>query len=207
MGRPDTILLARLGGDSPRIPVGVLDGSGRVADCNGGFARILDREPGAWPETLEELIAPEAPMVDLPDPGETSRIRLNLGSWQGDLHILDCIATGFEGGHLLVGEAIMMTRNQLLDRMAELTNEVASVNRELRDRIRELEEARERIRVLHGFIPICAACKKVRDDEGYWREIEGYIRDHSEADFSHGICPDCMKRLYPEDGAEDDPRV
>jgi hypothetical protein len=55
-----------------------------------------------------------------------------------------------------------------------------------------------RIRCLHGLLPICSSCKRVRDDHGYWQQIEAYIRDHSEADFSHGLCPDCCQRLYPQ---------
>jgi hypothetical protein len=51
---------------------------------------------------------------------------------------------------------------------------------------------------LSGLLPICAACKKIRDDKGYWHQVEEYVRDHSEADFSHSICPDCVRRLYPE---------
>jgi len=74
--------------------------------------------------------------------------------------------------------------------------------RALKERARDLEravtEATSNIRVLRGLFPICAACKKIRDDGGYWKQIEGYIRDHSEAEFSHSICPDCMERLYPE---------
>jgi hypothetical protein len=54
------------------------------------------------------------------------------------------------------------------------------------------------IKYLEGFLPICASCKKIRDDKGNWVQIEGYIRDHSAAKFSHGICPDCAKQLYPE---------
>jgi len=54
------------------------------------------------------------------------------------------------------------------------------------------------IKYLEGFLPICASCKKIRDDQGNWVQIEGYIRDHSAAKFSHGICPDCAKELYPE---------
>jgi hypothetical protein len=49
-----------------------------------------------------------------------------------------------------------------------------------------------------GMLPICASCKKIRDDKGYWNQIEAYIRDRSEADFSHGICPECAKKLYSE---------
>ena len=54
------------------------------------------------------------------------------------------------------------------------------------------------IRILRGLFPICESCKKIRDDGGYWKQIDGYIRDHSEAEFSHAICPDCMERLYLE---------
>lgn len=61
-----------------------------------------------------------------------------------------------------------------------------------------LKKALEDIRTLRGIIPICANCKQVRDDKGYWNQVEVYIRDHSDAKFSHGICPDCMKKLYPD---------
>jgi len=62
----------------------------------------------------------------------------------------------------------------------------------------ELQNALTEVKKLSGFLPICASCKKVRDDQGYWRQIEAYIRDHSEAEFSHSICPDCARKLYPE---------
>ena len=61
-----------------------------------------------------------------------------------------------------------------------------------------LLDALSEVKALSGLLPICASCKKIRDDTGYWNQIETYIRDHSEADFSHGICPDCAKKLYPE---------
>ncbi|MEN6374669.1 MAG: PAS domain S-box protein [Smithella sp.] len=64
--------------------------------------------------------------------------------------------------------------------------------------ILELQEAISQVKILSGLLPICASCKKIRDDKGYWNQIESYIRDHSEAKFSHSICPDCAKRLYPE---------
>ena len=60
-----------------------------------------------------------------------------------------------------------------------------------------LQEAIAKVKALSGLLPICASCKKIRDDRGYWNQIESYIREHSEADFTHGICPDCIERLYP----------
>jgi PAS domain S-box-containing protein len=64
--------------------------------------------------------------------------------------------------------------------------------------INELQDALAQVRTLKGFLPICAHCKKIRDDEGYWQQIERYILDRSEAEFSHGICPDCAKEHYPD---------
>ncbi|MCX6545609.1 MAG: triple tyrosine motif-containing protein [Acidobacteria bacterium] len=62
----------------------------------------------------------------------------------------------------------------------------------------KVDEAVAHIKTLRGLLPICASCKRVRDDGGYWNQIEQYVRDHSEAAFSHGICPDCIRKLYPE---------
>ncbi|MFZ5569829.1 MAG: response regulator [Thermodesulfobacteriota bacterium] len=64
--------------------------------------------------------------------------------------------------------------------------------------IAKLEKALLEVKRLSGLLPICANCKKIRDEKGSWHHIESYIRSHSEANFSHGICPDCLKRLYPE---------
>ncbi len=62
----------------------------------------------------------------------------------------------------------------------------------------ELEKALSEVRQLRGMITICSACKRVRNDEGFWEQIEVYVRDHSEAEFTHGICKECAKKLYPD---------
>lgn len=67
-----------------------------------------------------------------------------------------------------------------------------------RELIQELQTALGEIKTLSGLLPICASCKKIRDDKGYWSQIEVFIREHSDAEFSHGICPDCIQQLYPE---------
>lgn len=73
-------------------------------------------------------------------------------------------------------------------------------------RLLQLRQALSEIKQLRGILPICSACKKIRDDQGYWQQIESYVQEHSEALFSHGICPDCMDRLYKDldDSFEDD---
>jgi K+-sensing histidine kinase KdpD len=89
----------------------------------------------------------------------------------------------------------------LLNAIAERLGKVAERKRYEKERerlISELQKAFSEIKQLSGMIPICASCKKIRDDKGYWNQIEAYIRDHSEAEFSHSICPECAKELYPE---------
>jgi PAS domain S-box-containing protein len=64
--------------------------------------------------------------------------------------------------------------------------------------IKELQEALAKVKLLSGLLPTCASCKRIRDEQGQWHEWQGYIHRHSEADFTHGICPDCASRLYPD---------
>lgn len=68
--------------------------------------------------------------------------------------------------------------------------------------IGELQQALAEVKTLRGFLPICASCKSVRDDAGYWQKIERYIESHSDARFTHGICPSCIERLYPDLASE-----
>jgi phosphoserine phosphatase RsbU/P len=68
----------------------------------------------------------------------------------------------------------------------------------LHDKMAALQQALDEVRTLRGILPICANCKKVRDDQGYWNQVEEYVRRITGAQFSHGICPDCALKLYPE---------
>lgn len=76
--------------------------------------------------------------------------------------------------------------------------EAVDSERRLIQRNEELQDALSEIKQLRGIISICSACKKIRDNQGFWQHVEVYIRDHSEAEFSHGICPDCINKLYPD---------
>lgn len=69
----------------------------------------------------------------------------------------------------------------------------------LQDSVGKLEKALAEVKTLRGIIPICSFCKKIRDDEGYWKQVEVYFAERSEANFSHGICPVCMQQQYPEE--------
>jgi PAS domain S-box-containing protein len=97
----------------------------------------------------------------------------------------------FSGPIMLAGRKVLYSIIHDISRRKMLEEE--------RERlIVKLEKALEEIKRLKGILPICASCKKIRDDKGYWQQIEAYIRDHSEAEFSHSLCPDCIKKLYPD---------
>lgn len=68
----------------------------------------------------------------------------------------------------------------------------------LEAKVQELQKALDEIKTLQGIIPICSFCKKIRDDQGYWSQVEAYVSLHSEAQFSHGICPECLKKHYSD---------
>lgn len=96
-----------------------------------------------------------------------------------------------------------LVRNQELNRtleqrVAERTRELSAKNEERKELIARLEKSLAEVKLLSGFLPICSACKKIRDDSGYWNQIETYISTHSQAQFSHSLCPECLDRLYPD---------
>jgi PAS domain S-box-containing protein len=95
----------------------------------------------------------------------------------------------------------------LKDHQGKVTG-IAGISRDITERknlekqrdqyVLELKAALERVKTLSGLLPICASCKNIRDDQGYWQQVEGYIMQHSQAKFTHSLCPECVKRLYPE---------
>jgi two-component system OmpR family sensor kinase len=98
-------------------------------------------------------------------------------------------------------EAHRTLEERVKERTAELEAEIArrkKTEAALEGERRQLAQALEEVRTLRGILPICANCKNIRDDKGYWSQVEKYISDHTEARFSHGICPDCMAKFYPD---------
>ena len=85
--------------------------------------------------------------------------------------------------------AMIVTRDITAEKQAE---------RERIDLIRNLQRALEEIETLRELLPICASCKRIRDDGGYWQEVEEYFRERDQLDFSHTMCPECAERMYPE---------
>jgi PAS domain S-box-containing protein len=178
------------------VSLSTLDG-GRFLDANDNFLRMLgytrsevigrtSAELNIWASS-EDRARVLAAMVN----GEVQDLEVLIRDKAGDLRQL-----------LWSGSVVEMDgRKVLLTSAVDITDRKRAEQE--RDRlIGELKEALDKVRTLRGLIPICAYCKKVRDDEGYWHQVEAYVKAHSEAVFSHGLCPDCLREHYPEYAAE-----
>jgi hypothetical protein len=133
----------------------------------------------------------------------TSRITFNLKSLTGQVALIRenpgdsynykiSVQSNDEVGLLAT------TFNDLLTKLSDKENDLVSQRDLLELQTVELKDALEKVKVLAGIIPICAWCKKIRNDSGYWEQLEQYICEHSDADFSHGVCPDCYEKQKKE---------
>ena len=192
----DTLEYAEALVDTVREPLVVLDTDLRILSANRSFYKVFKVKPE---ETLGEFI-------------------FNLGNRQWDIpklrELLEEILprntkfNGFEVEHYFesIGKKVMLLNARRIVRESEGRQLILLAIEDITDRkqaqeqqeilIKELQDANAKVRILGGLLPICASCKKIRDDKGYWTQIEAYIRDHSEAEFSHSICPDCVEKLY-----------
>jgi len=121
--------------------------------------------------------------------GESVRFEAAISRPDGRTVILDGLLNPVRDSDTIVRHCIGLFIDVTQRKLAEQEREKL---------IAELQTALQKVKLLSGLVPICAACKKIRDDKGYWNQLEEYIEDHSQAMFSHGLCPECMKKLYPE---------
>jgi GAF domain-containing protein len=151
-------------------------------------------------KTEKQLLVPNA-LLDR-DWKNNPDIRLNMISYLGFPILFPngtpfgtiCVLDNKENAYSQVYERLILYLRDTIQGHLELVfmnHVLGEENKKLRDYIAE-------IRTLRAILPICANCKKIRDDEGYWREVESYISAHSETVFSHSICPECAIKLYPE---------
>ena len=131
---------------------------------------------------------------------------LAVGSLVTSIFYLDMDFSGFIGSILFLvpinflGIIILRSINRAKRSEYVSFMELKKSNEENERLIKELKSTLDEVRVLRGFIPICAHCKKIRNDEGYWQQIEWYLEEHSQLEFSHGICPECAEKTYGKEG-------
>lgn len=165
--------------------------------------RIFDANPSAcaiWGRTREQIIASKrADLVVVSDPNVARLVeeRKRLGRTHGELtarhsdghlfpiELSSVVFTDSEGNEF----TCMMIRDISGRRQAEI---------ERNELIADLQAALSKVKLLSGLLSICAGCKKIHNEQGHWESLETYIRNRSAADFSHGLCPECLQRLYPE---------
>lgn len=141
----------------------------------------------------EDVFLQNPVLIDVALPGgKWQMAAIPFGGWASD--------SGFAVKYRLLTIAIMLVISSLLYiQSREVTNR-KKIEQERELLIRELQSTLAEVKTLSGLLPICSHCKKVRDDKGYWNQIETYVETHSEVDFSHSLCPDCGDKFY---GKED----
>ncbi len=172
-----------------------LDCQGRILEFHSASKELLYASPEEFMDKAVNEILPEEPAAII-----MSAIKraAEKGRDFGAIYSLD-IAMSVKWFELSItakkdpkvanGRFIVLIRDITRRKQAEMEKE---------NLILELKKAMSKIKTLSGLLPICSSCKKIRDDKGYWNQLEAYISSHSEADFSHSICPECEKKLYPE---------
>jgi len=115
--------------------------------------------------------------------------------------VVAVISLGFEYSRRRYRDGMLLEHRKLEIEKRLLSEQVAERERAEREKARLIEELQDslaQVKTLKGLVPICANCHGIRDDQGFWNDLESYLREHSDAQFSHGICPACMKSLYPD---------
>jgi PAS domain S-box-containing protein len=191
----------RLLAENAHDTIWAIDLSGRVTYISPSVFRLRGYTPEeVMGQTLLEAIAPSSELIARKEmeellskaargePVETRMYELELIHKDGRIIWAEVTVIGMYGASgRLIG--IQGVSHDITERKR--------AEEERNKLIADLKDAFARIRTLSGLLPICSGCKKIRDDKGAWEHIEVYIRNHSEADFSHGICPECLNRLYP----------
>lgn len=183
-----------------------------VADSNDAITvQDLDGTITAWNKGAERMYGyteAEAIGMNIVDIVPESR-RMEFSAFMQRIRVDDTVES-FETQRISKDHRIIdvwLTVTRLVDSfghydsIATTERDITAMKRREAEReqtIAALQKALAEVKTLRGLLPICASCKDIRDDKGYWQQIESYLRDHAEVEFTHGICPKCTKKLYPE---------
>lgn len=163
-------------------------------DVNDAFLRILGY-------SADEIIGKTGSEIGIfANEEEQERVANTLACY-GNIHEVELkvktkagvVLDGLFSGDIIESQGVKYYLTVMID-----ITERKQAEAERQHTIKELRHALNEIKTLRGIVPICASCKKIRDDKGYWEQVEAYVAKYTEAHFSHGICPECMTKLYPE---------
>jgi PAS domain-containing protein len=187
---------------SNAVVIVLLDSDLIIQDSNPGFMRLFNLRQTAVGESLSDYLD-----LDAGDIRSDMQLKFSCSCKTGMKAINDCFLIRTENGYLLFCERQMLTESRVLEQIGSMNNELINLHRELVKKnylleklrseldlhVAELEGALLRVKQLEGVIPICMYCKKIRDDQQSWHQLETYISNHSEVQFSHGMCPSCAE--------------
>ena len=177
----------------------ILDKDFKISSFNHCFSQLIDTDKQISGEPIQAFLLPESRGLYSAESSGKKSVLLHFKSDDDSPISMQCHLNRINNnGYLLIGANVMLTNHAVLEKMTIMNNEMANMARDLKRTNRRLQEAQAKIRILAGVVPICMHCKKIRDDDGYWNQLEQYITEHSEAIFSHGICDDCIAQHYPE---------
>lgn len=199
-------LLADILENQSSVPILEIDDQQRILSCNAGFMKLFALQVSPVGVAVADFLTAENEGVAF-TAGDRG-VQCNPKTGVHGAMIVHCVP--HKSGLILWCERLLHTNNQVVEQMTRLNNEFIAMQRELakknvqlkrihselEHKVAELEGALFQIKRLEGIIPICMYCKKVRDDEESWHQLEKYISEHTEAEFSHGICPACFDERY-----------
>lgn len=196
--------LARFIDTESNVPIVLIDEQQRISDCNYGFLKQFSLSNKPVGAAVADFLIPC---------GEGAGFRNFTCNPKTGVHgVLMAHCLPYENGQLLWCERPLNTNNQVVEQVALLNNEFIAIQRELdkknhhlnriqlelEEKVVQLESALSQVKQLEGVIPICMYCKNIRDDKELWHKLEQYISDHTDALFSHGICPVCFEEHFGE---------
>ncbi|MBU0730746.1 MAG: PAS domain S-box protein [Proteobacteria bacterium] len=182
------------------------DSQGRIVYANPATERIL----GYSPEEIKNI-----PALDLIHPDDQEIIKEDMGQalsgkdvaprdirlLHKNAHFIAIEARGFivplKAEEFYIG-AILRDIRARKQTERQLESYRLDLEELVKERTSELHSALDEVHTLREILPICSYCKKIRDDQGFWKQVEVYLREHSQMDFSHGICPECVTEHYPD---------
>ncbi len=172
----------------------VTDLTGKIRYANPSFCRIFDYDLGEVMEkNAAELfstgeIRTFSDVISIMNNSQENSLEFKVEDKNGNNRIVEITASN-----------VSTSKGDIVGRMASFIDitKRKEIENDREQLIKKLQHALDTIKILRGIIPICASCKKIRDDKGFWKQLETYLIEHSEAIFTHGICPECSDRLYP----------